>query len=201
MKLYGSTTSPYVRKVRLVALEKKIDLEFILDHNQMPDYQAGRLNPLGKVPLLQLDENTVIFDSPVIAEYIDNLSPNRKLIPNTSRERMMVKRWEALCDGICDAAIMIVMENRREKFKIEPAVIAAQTQKIENGLAFCAKELGKHEYCFGNQITLADLALITMLDYLAFRMPQIDWRNAYPQLSHYHQRLSVLPHIQETIPQ
>lgn len=200
MKLFGSLTSPFTRKVRLVILEKKIDCEFIVDHNQLPDYQATKLNPLSKVPVLQLDETIVVFDSPVIAEYLDNLTPNKKLIPSPSRERMIVKRWEALGDGICEAAIAIVMEKRRAPAMQDINAIAHQKIKVERGIAFCAQELNNHEYCFGNHISLADLVLITTLDYVLLRLPEVDWKTQYPDLMQFWKRMSALPSVVETQP-
>ncbi len=94
MKLIGSLTSPYVRKARVVLAEKKIDYDFELDSPWTPETQVANVNPLGKIPVLVLDDNTVLFDSRVIVEYLDNVAPNNKLMPGPNRERSEIKRWE-----------------------------------------------------------------------------------------------------------
>ena len=96
MKLIGSLTSPYVRKARVVLAEKKIDYEFELDSPWTPATQVANVNPLGKIPVLLLDDSTSLFDSRVIVEYLDNVAPNNKLMPNQNRERIEVKRWQSL---------------------------------------------------------------------------------------------------------
>ena len=113
MKLIGSLTSPYVRKVRIVLAEKKIEYEFVLDSPWTPESTVPKLNPLGKIPVLVLDDETTLFDSRVISEYLDNVAPNNKLMPAPNRERTEVKRWEALADGICDAAALLFLEKKR----------------------------------------------------------------------------------------
>lgn len=107
MKLIGSLTSPYARKARVVLAEKKIEYDFELDSPWTPDNKVAQINPLGKIPVLVLDDDTVLFDSRVIVEYLDNVTPNNKLMPAPNRERTEVKRWEALGDGVCDAAALI----------------------------------------------------------------------------------------------
>ena len=95
MKLIGTHTSPFVRKVRIVLAEKKIDYEFAIDSPWLGDSQVQNINPLGKIPVLLLDDETPLFDSRVIVEYIDSVTPNAKLFPTPNRERIDVKRWEA----------------------------------------------------------------------------------------------------------
>jgi glutathione S-transferase len=107
MKLIGSLTSPYVRKVRIVFSEKKVDVDHVLENVWAPDTKITQTNPLGKVPCLVLEDGGVIYDSRVIAEYADGLSPVSKLIPVDTRDRASVKTWEALADGIMDAGISV----------------------------------------------------------------------------------------------
>ena len=105
MKLIGAVTSPYVRKVRIVMAEKKLDYEFIPEDVWSAQTTIGQSNPLGKVPCLVLDGGEAVFDSRVIVEYMDGLSPLSKLIPASGRERAEVKTWEALADGVLDALL------------------------------------------------------------------------------------------------
>src|SRR5918911_73476 len=113
MKLIGTAASPFTRKARIVLAEKRIDYEFVIDRPSEPDTRVPLFNPLGKVPVLVLDDDTTIFDSRVIVEYLDNASPVAKLIPEDTRPRIQVRRWEALADGCTDAVIAVTVEKRR----------------------------------------------------------------------------------------
>ena len=114
MKLIGSHASPFARKVRIVLAEKKIECEFEVDDPWKIDAVTPRFNPLGKVPVLVLDNGTTLFDSRVIVSFLDNASPLGRLLPAENRERIEVRRWEALADGVLDAGIAARLENRRE---------------------------------------------------------------------------------------
>jgi glutathione S-transferase len=200
MKLIGSHTSPFVRKVRIVLAEKKIDVEFEIDSPWLADSKVPESNPLGKIPVLQLDDGTPLFDSRVIVEYIDNLSPNNKLFPAPNRERTEVKRWEALADGICEAAATIVVERKRPAVQQSPEWMDRQRDKILRGLAFMAEHLGEKAYCMGNHISMADIAAGTALGYLVFRFPDIDWQTTYPNLERLYGKLMQRPSFAETVP-
>lgn len=200
MKLIGSLTSPYVRKVRIVLAEKKIDYEFELDSPWVAETKVPTINPLGKVPVLVLDDETPLFDSRVIVEYIDNVTPNNKLLPSPNRERTEVKRWEALADGICDAAATAFLEAKRPKKEQSEGVIERQRGKIERGLAFMAKELGENAHCMGTHFSLADVAVGTALGYVAFRFADIDWQAAHPNLARLYEKLMQRPSFADTLP-
>jgi glutathione S-transferase len=129
MKLIGSYTSPYVRKVRVVLAEKKFEYEFVIDSPWLEDSTVPDLNPLGKIPVLLLDDETQLFDSRVIVEYIDAVTPNNKLFPAPNRERIEVKRWEALADGICDAAATAFLEAKRPKKRAKRCLDCPPTRK------------------------------------------------------------------------
>src|SRR6266700_6334092 len=142
MKLIASLTSPYARKVRIALAEKKIECDLVeespwAEETTVPDY-----NPLGQVPVLVLDDGTQLFDSRVIVEYLDTVSPVSRLIPEPNRQRIEVKRWEALADGICDATQAIVLERRRPARQQNKDWVERQQQKIAAGVAELAHELG-----------------------------------------------------------
>src|SRR5690606_25005258 len=158
MKLIGTLTSPYVRKVRIVLAEKKLDYELVLDDVWGPDSQVSTHNPLGKVPCLIMDENGALFDSRVIVEYLDTLSPVGRLIPPPGRERVDAKRWEALADGIMDAAATAFIEaHRRPEPQRSQDWIERQQQKIRAGLDYMEQLLGEQSYCMGVNLCLADI--------------------------------------------
>lgn len=200
MKLIGSLTSPYVRKVRLVLAEKKIDCEFAIDSPWTPDTAVPNLNPLGKIPVLLLDDGTALYDSRVIVEYLDGTAPNNRLIPAAGRDRILVKRWEALADGVCDAAAAAFLEGKREGPTRSEEWVARQRGKIVAGVRQMAQDLGEAPWCHGTGLTLADLALGAALGYLEFRFADIDWPQGYPALAAHYRKLMTRPGFAETVP-
>ena len=200
MKLIGSHSSPFVRKVRIVLAEKKIDHDFVIDSPWLADSGVPDINPLGKIPVLVLDEETTLFDSRVISEYLDNVAPNNKLMPAPNRERTEVKRWEALADGICDAAALIFLEKKRPAERQDADWITRQESKLIRGLDYMASELGDNAWCMGNHFSLADIATGCALGYLAFRFPEIDWSVKHPNLARLYDKLMQRQAFADTIP-
>jgi glutathione S-transferase len=201
MKLIGSLTSPYVRKVRIVFLEKKLDVDLELDNVWAPDTKIGNSNPLGKVPCLIADDGDAIYDSRVIAEYADGLSPVSKLIPGDNRERASVKTWEALADGVMDAGILARLERTwRPADQQSSAWVDRQMGKIQHSLRQMSEKLGGNTWCHGNQMTLADVAVGCAVGYLLFRFPEIKWQVQYPNLDRLYQKLLQRASFVETEP-
>ena len=184
MKLLGSTTSPYVRKVRLVLHEKGIPCEFVVDPPREPGSAVPRNNPLGRVPTLLLDDGTVVFDSPVVCEYLDSLNDTPVLIPRGDPlARMRVRRWEALADGIMDSAVVVRLESLRPPDRQDAATAALHQSAIDRALAYAVRELDGRTWCEGGSLGLGDLALTAALLYLDLRQPERDWRAAQPALA------------------
>ncbi|MFN4005031.1 MAG: glutathione S-transferase C-terminal domain-containing protein [Hylemonella sp.] len=204
MKLIGSHTSPYVRKVRIVMAEKKLDYTFVLEDVWSEQTRIAEANPLGKIPCLIMEGGEAVFDSRVIVEYLDTLSPVGKLIPPVGRERAEVKTWEALADGVMDAALLARMEavwpHRTEAQRCQ-AWIDRQLGKIDASLQAMSRGLGDQPYCAGNHFSLADVAVGCALGYLDFRFPQIAWRDAYPNLVRLQAKLMQRPSFADTVPQ
>lgn len=200
MKLIGSLTSPYVRKIRIVLAEKKIDYDLVLDSPWVEGSKVAALNPLGKVPVLVLDDESTLFDSRVIAEYLDTVAPNNRLIPASGRERISVKRWEALADGVLDAAVAAFLETRRPDGERSPSWIARQRGKVVQALKVMSAELGEQPWCHGNSLSLADIAVGCALGYISFRLDDIRWGGEYPNLSHLYEKLMQRPAFAETLP-
>ncbi len=201
MKLIGSLTSPYVRKVRIVVLEKRIDLEFSVDIPWNPDSKVPDSNPLGKVPVLILDDGSTLFDSRVIVEYLDTVTPVSRLIPEGNRQRIAVKRWEALADGVTDAAALIYLERtKRAPEQQSQEWIARQEQKVMRGLAAMAEDLSEKKWCTGGLNKLFYVALACTLGFLDFRFPEIQWRDAHPNLAKLSDRLNESPTFKDTAP-
>ena len=202
MKLIGALTSPYVRKVRIVMAEKKLEFELVLADVWKSD-EILQSNPLGKVPCLVMEGGEAVFDSRVIVEYLDTLSPVGKLIPAAGRERAEVRTWEALADGILDAAILARLEATwpgRTEAQRSQAWIDRQLSRVDASLAAMASGLGDKAWCVGNHMTLADIALGCAVDYLSFRFPQIDWRTRHPNLARLADKLATRPSFIESAP-
>lgn len=200
MKLLSSPTSPYARKVRIALAEKKIDCEVLDASPWAPDSIVPSHNPLGKVPVLLLDDGTALYDSRVIVEYLDTVSPVSRLIPEPSRQRIAVKRWEALADGMCDAAVAIVREGARPAKQQSAEAIARQREKIERGIVDMATELADKVWCNGEAHSLADIAMGCALGYLDLRHPTIAWRSAHDNLVALFDKLSKRPSYSDTAP-
>ena len=185
MKLIGSLTSPYVRKVRIVLAEKDIDYEFTNDPPFNPDTRVAQTNPLGKVPALIMEDGYVLFDSRVIVEYLDDLGGGDlpRLIPASGPQRLRVRRWEALADGIIDACVAIYLERKRPESQQSQEWIERQKKKIDLGLQTASSELGDKSWCEGEPMTLADVALGCAFGYLDARFSEVKWRDTYPNLT------------------
>jgi glutathione S-transferase len=202
MKLIGSLASPYVRKVRIVMAEKKLDYEFVTENVWAPDTTIHQSNPLGKVPCLIMEDGGAMFDSRVIVEYLDTLTPVGKLIPPHGRERAEAKCWEALADGVLDAAILIRLERtQRPEGQQSQQWIDRQFEKVHGGLKAMSAGMKDTPFCSGNHYTLADVAVGCALGWLSFRFPEIDWRGDYPNLGKLFDKLSERQSFKDTVPQ
>ncbi len=203
MKLLGSTSSPYVRKVRVVMAEKKLDYAFVTEDVWAADTTIAESNPLGKVPCLIMEGAEALFDSRVIVEYLDTLSPVGKLIPSVGRERAEIKTWEALADGLMDAAILARLEatwTGRTKAQRSQAWIDRQMRKVTDAVKAMDRGLGEKPFCGGIHLSLADIAVGCALGYLDFRFQQIDWRADHPNLAKLMEKLAQRPSFADTIP-
>ena len=203
MKLIGSPASPYVRKVRVVMAEKKLDYQYVIEDVWAAESTIVESNPLGKVPCLVMEGGEAVFDSRVIVEYLDTLSPVGKLIPTQGRERAEVKTWEALADGLMDAALLarmeVIFKGRTEAQRSQPW-IDRQMDKINAVLKSMSTGLADKPFCSGVLFSLSDVAVGCALGYLDFRFPQVTWREAYPNLVKLQDKLAQRPSFIETAP-
>lgn len=206
MKLIGNHTSPYVRKVRVVMAEKKLEYQFDIQDPWAPGSPVTESNPLGKIPCLVMEGGEALFDSRVIVEYLDTLSPVGKLIPGVGRERAEVKTWEALADGVLDAAVSARLENTwsgRTVGKTQhrsQAWVDHQLGKIDRSLTAMASGLADKPFCCGNHLSLADVAVGCALAYLQFRLPEVGWEDRHPNLDKFLDRLMQRPSFADTAP-
>jgi glutathione S-transferase len=202
MKLIGSLASPFVRKVRVVLAEKKLDYGYELENVWTAETTIHLSNPLGKVPCLIMEDGSSMYDSRVIAEYLDTLTPVCKLLPPNGRDRADVKVWEALADGVLDAAVLVRLEQTlRPEAQQSAAWIERQMGKVHAGLAVMSANLGDSPFCKGNHYSLADVAVGCALGWVSFRFPEIAWRDDYPNLAKLFDKLSERPSFKDTVPQ
>ena len=202
MKLLSSTASPYTRKVRIVLAEKKIECEIQPVDVQPVENPVNAHNPLGKIPTLILDDGSALYDSRVIVEFLDGKSPIGRLIPEDLRERVAVRRWDALADGVLDAGLLVRYESLRDATERSNAWTDKQLARIRRGMAEMAGGLGERAWCHGERYSLADIALGCCLGWLGFRKPgDVDWHAQYPSLAKHYEKLMARPAFAETVPQ
>ncbi len=203
LRLIGALTSPYVRKVRIVMAEKKIDAKLELNDVWSPQTNIQESNPLGKVPCLIMEDGGAVFDSRVIVEYLDTLTPVGKLIPAAGKERVEVRTWEALADGLCDAAILARLEQtwpgRTEAQRCQNW-IDRQLVKVQDSLSAMSTGLAAKPWCFGNSFTLADISVCVALGYLDLRFPAIDWRGQHENLAKLFDKVALRQSFIDTAP-
>ena len=200
MKLVTSLTSPYGRKVRVVLLEKKIPFQLQVENPWLPDSPVPGFNPLGKVPVLVLEDGVSVFDSRVIVEYLDNVSPVAHLIPSEPKIRMVVRGVEALADGVTDAAVALYLERKRPPEQQRSDWLLLQEKTLFRGLEALSEALGEKPWYLGNGMTLADVVCGCMLGYLELRFPEISWRTAHPNLAKLADKLATRASFKETVP-
>ncbi|MFZ9642386.1 MAG: glutathione S-transferase N-terminal domain-containing protein [Candidatus Methylopumilus sp.] len=201
MKLLYSLTSPYARKVRIVAAEKRIAIDLELVVLSEPDCPVPQYNPLGKIPVLLMDDGESLYDSSVIVDYLDQRTPVSHLIPQDTKTKFQVKRWESLADGVCDAAVAVMLEQRRPEPMQDPAWIKKQWTKVELGLTALNDDLGQNKFCVANAFSLADIAVVCLLGYLNLRFGErLELATRYANLARLNEALASRPSIAETAP-
>ena len=198
MKLYYSRTSPYVRKVNVFAIEAGLDeeIEKIITNPWIEDASLLKDNPLSKVPTLIMSNGTVLYDSPVICEYLDSLNPGAKLIPAAGIERWVALRLQALGDGILDAAVMRFLEKKRPDSQQSHDWDSMQRNTIERALTYLEDKVGE----WNADVTIGQITIACALGYLDFRFAEDHWRQAQPGLANWFTDFSERDSMQATLP-
>ena len=200
MKLVIATPSPFARKVRIALHEKQMPFEETVDVPWNPATIAPSLNPLGKIPILTLDDGRTLYDSRVIVEYLDTLGRPPPLIPDDPARRIEAKQIEALADGICDAVVLIAIEGRRKQELQSTDWVARQRAKVEAGVAALDQLVPGDHWLVGDTFGLADIAAGCALGYLDLRLPDFRWRECYRGLVAFDARLAARPSFAKTRP-
>lgn len=191
MQLYYSPTSPYSRKVRLLAMAHDLAVEVVTLNPLENDPEFLKINPLAKVPALVIG-GRAIFDSPVIAEYILREAG----VDRASNAYLKTLEIQALCDGITDAAVATVMEGRREDAEKSNMWLSRWENAIDRSLAVLETDIDD----IAENWDLAAMAAATTLDYLCFRLPAIKWQDKYPACAEFHAAASKRADMIETDP-
>lgn len=200
MKILHTVNSPYARKVRIVAMEKHIAVEQQLVVLSAPDCPVKNYNPLGKVPVLVLDDGESLYDSRVIVEYLDNHTPGSHLIPHDNSTKIEVRRWEALADGVCDAAVAVMIEQRKPVALQDESYVSKQMDKVTRGLTVLNSDMKQKTYCVNNTFSLADIALGCLMGYLDLRFNAFNFLLEYPHLGQSYALLMQRKSFQDTAP-
>jgi len=198
MKLYGSLTSPYVRKVRIALIEKNIRYEMSVEGPADASGNVVRLNPLRAIPVLVRDDGDVYFDSPLICEYIDSLNDTPRLYPASGEPRWQALRWHALGQGMMEATVARFVELRKPADKQDAAAAAKHEGRIGAALAYANERVPASGFIQGAQIGIADIALGAALGYIDLRYAH-DWRGKYPKLAAWFAPLSQRASFMETL--
>lgn len=199
MKLIGSYTSPYVRKISVILLEKGITFEFV---NESPWQEASKIaeyNPLGKVPALVAD-GTTWFDSPIIAAWLEHQNPSPMLLPHDALAALQVRQLEALADGVCDAAAVIVREQMRPPEMQSADVLVRQRQKIQHGLDALERAANAGDVLNGSELNLADIATACAIGFLNFRRVAPNWCVDRPALVKLAEKMFQRESFARTVP-
>ena len=201
MKLLGSPGSPFVRKVRVIAAEKQVPIEYVIQRPNVPGSPVPELNPLGKIPVLVLDGGEVVYDSVVIGEYFDGLKPEPRLVPADFAGRIAVKRFEALGDGLAEIVVILSHDlGPMSDPKLREGWMQRQHGKLERTLAAYQRGLQGVSWLHGDRFSLADICAGYALFYLDQVLAQVEWRKTYPGLVDYAERLAARPSFAATIP-
>jgi glutathione S-transferase len=191
MKLYYHPISPFVRKVLIVAEENGLGDRISCMMTDTLGETLRAINPLSKIPALTLDDGTALYDSRVICEYLDSLGQNA-MIPAAGPARWTARLLEALGDGIGDAVLRVVMENRRSETDRHADVIVRQTRAVTAGLGEAQRQLEPGRF------TLGDAAIASAVSYLDFRLPQLAWRPDHPALAAWYDAAEQRPSLAKT---
>ncbi len=195
MQLLYTKRSPYARKVRIVALEKQIPLEFVNEDLAHKSQLLKDSNPLGKVPALILDNGETLLDSPVIAQYLDGLNDKVIFIPRQGPERFKVLRWEAIADGLMDISIACYMEKIRHAQDPHKQFVKDQEENILNTCRYCEEHLAELQ-----PLTLAPVAVACAIGYVNFRLPRVITKDRFPKLIVWFDAFGQRPSMAQTVP-
>ena len=200
MRLVIASPSPYARKARVVLNEKAIDHEIVMDLPWALGTVAPANNPLGKIPILLLDDGEAIHDSSVIVQYLELVHPEPPLLPADPMGRLEHRKIEVLADGICDAIVLTALEGNREPELRSVDWVERQRAKIVAGLERLSALLGDKDWFLDDRMGIADIASACALGYIGVRAGSIEWRDKHPNLAAFSDRMEARPSFKISVP-
>ncbi len=199
-KLISATPSPFARKVRVALLEKSIPFELITVNPWNSAEKVQIHNPLGKIPILIIDDKKPIYESSYILEWLEAKFPKPSLLPVGIEETLEAKYLQVICDGICEAFVLLFIERMREKNKRSTSWEDRQFHKIESGLTELETIIPESGFCVGAFFTIADIAIVAMVQYLSMRFEELRIREKFPRLASFCDSHGERPSFKNTIP-
>jgi len=199
-KLISATPSPYARKVRIALAEKGIPFELITEVPWDSTTSTPKFNPLEKLPVLICDDGSSVYESRFIMEYLELKHPEVPMLPRDVDGIIAAKRLEVLCDGICDALILMFFERQRAKEAQSSEWMARQKRKVDGGLREMTRLIGDREFAVGGSFGLGDIAAATAMGYISVRWPDLGVRDTYPNLARFSDRMEQRPSLQSSRP-
>ncbi len=200
MKLYASPASSFARKIRVMLIEKGVDHEMEMLNLWEPN-DLQKINPIGKVPALKLDDGRVLISSPLIADYVDHTFPTPRFIPADPQGCFEVRRWEALADGTMEAVSASLYEMRfHDETKRSQAWLDRQRGKVEAGFTALEQMLGARRWCVGEAMSLADIALACHIGFISLRAPEFFPQERYPNLARLWKAMETRESMKQTAP-
>lgn len=199
MKLYYSSTSPFVRKVNIFATEAGLhdQIDWVMTNPWQAEDTLTTVNPLSKIPTLITDDEEVIYDSRVICEYLDTISTGEKLIPEQTELHWQALRLQALADGILDAGILRFMERKREPEKQSNNWDSMQKSSVERGLDYLEKNISEWST---SSLNIGIISVACALGWLDFRFASENWRINHPKLMAWFEHFSKRDSMRKTVP-
>ena len=198
MKLYGSLTSPYVRKARVLIKEKHLPVKLVVEDPWPQDSPIPGRNPLGKVPVLEIGPDQYLFDSVLVTHYLDHLD-GAPLQPADAAGYWQVQWWQALGNGIIDAVVHRLLETRRLPRNQSPENMVREEERVHRAIATAERALRRGRFLVGRKFTMADLVMGVALQYTDHRYPH-DWHSGAPKLARWHGRVIHRKSFRETLP-
>jgi glutathione S-transferase len=199
-RLISATPSPYARKVRIQLAEKVIPFELITEVPWDSDTKTPQFNPLEKLPILICESGETVYESRFVNEWIELQHPDPPLMPKEKDGILLMKRFEVLADGVCDACVLAFWERARPDGTRSEEWTARQLRKRDGGLREISRLLGANSFCVDNRFTLADIAVGSLLGWLKVRMSECNWREKYSNLAELQDRLEKRPSFANTVP-
>ena len=200
LKLLSATPSPFARKARVVLLEKNIPFELKTINPWNMNADIERFNPLGKIPVLITANNETIYDSKFIIEWIEHNYPDPAVFPTDAKTKFKAQQIQVIADGICEAVILLFFENMRPDPQQSKPWTERQIKKISNGLQALEQQISNDDFYVDNTFGIADISVVSAVDYLSLRFKTYEWRNKFTRISKFVARQSARQSFIETMP-